>query len=126
VRPPTRRALFRDERRRREEKGGEFEGANALALLVDAAAVDANMMISFFFCRFGEKVEAFRLFLDIRTLNTNVRQFPVKKARTRARERERCHSQRQRTIASDQSLFSLSLFLCDSVLRREKEFSSSR
>ena len=61
MRPPTRRALFRDERRRREEKGGEFEGANARALLVDDAAVDANMFdLVLFLSLCGEKV--WRLF----------------------------------------------------------------
>ena len=116
MRPPARRALFCDERRRREEKGGEFEGANALALLVDAAAVDANMMISFFFVSLCEKV--WRLFgfsgyehpkymfwHECKTVSRK------KNAREREREREMPLAKATHDRVRPQSFLSLSLSL---------------
>lgn len=104
--------------RRRREKGSEVEGANALALLVDAAADDANMGYilrarAFFFVVLGESggFSGYTNTLNVKHLHKGMwDSFP------RARERERCHSQRQRTIrisieVRPKSFLSLSFFV---------------
>ena len=60
------------------------------------------------------------------TLNTNVKTVSPTKKRTRAREREMPLAKATHDRVRPKSFLSLSLFLCDSVSRREKEFSSSR